>query len=196
MERADGMDMNELGQAFALVGNLLLSPMSQIGDQGVDASFWRAVPTLGDEAADEAARAMAGWCESADWSRFESLVQMVSVEYTRLFIGPPEPAAAPWETMYALGGAACGFGEPTFQMRELLREAGLELGGGNRQYEDHMGVELLLLSELCGTGGARKFAEEHPRAWIGPFSERVSAAAPDGYYRLLLAYAARLLDLV
>lgn len=76
-------------------------------------------------------------------------VRACSVEFARLFIGPPRPAAPPWETMYAGDGQSVGFGRPTAQMRELLRRAGLELRNENHQYEDHMGIELLYLSKLC-----------------------------------------------
>ena len=86
----------------------------------------------------------------------------VAVEYTHLFVGPPSPAAPPWETMNRCKEATVGFGEATFQMRALLREAGFALSNENRQYEDHLGIELLYLSELCrlhakdgeGAGGA------------------------------------------
>ena len=130
----------------------------------------------------------------------------VSVEYTRLFVGPPSPAAPPWETMNRREGATVGFGEPTFRMRKLLREAGLELSNENRQYEDHMGIELLYLSELCrrcAQGGeedgrvkesewvdqALSFIGEHPAAWIDSFREKVHAAVPGGYFDNLLALA-------
>ena len=42
-----------------------------------------------------------------------------------------------------------GFGQATFEMRALLREAGLEVKNENNQYEDHIGIELLYLSALC-----------------------------------------------
>lgn len=87
--------------------------------------------------------------ESAAQAVFNKAVEHAAVEYTHLFVGPPSPAAPPWETMNLHEGATVGFGEPTFQMRALLREAGLELSNENRQYEDHMGIELLYLSELC-----------------------------------------------
>lgn len=46
-------------------------------------------------------------------------------------------------------GVTVGFGEPTFQMREVLRSLGLEVAGPSNQYEDHLGLELLCLSEMC-----------------------------------------------
>ena len=130
--------------------------------------------------------------------------QRVSVEYTRLFVGPPSPAAPPWETMYRGKDVTVGFGQPTFEMRELLRAAGLEVRNANNQYEDHMGIELLYLSELCrreamGKGAAEvadiaAFVERHPLSWIGPFLDRVSEAVPGGYFAGLLLVAQRVLE--
>ena len=135
-------------------------------------------------------------------------VERCAVEYTRLFVGPPRPAAAPWETMHraggsaAVGGATVGFGQATFEMRALLREAGLEVKNENNQYEDHIGIELLYLSALCaraaeGEEGAveevRAFAEDRLLAWLPFLRAAAEEAAPDGYLPLLLALADALL---
>lgn len=122
----------------------------------------------------------------------------VAVEYTRLFVGPPSPAAPPWETMYRAGGTSVGFGEATFHMRQLLREHGLELSNEDRQYEDHMGIELLLLSGLCrmqDAPAAQSFIAEHPLTWIDAFASKVSESSPKGYYAALLALTRALLEL-
>ncbi len=55
--------------------------------------------------------------------------------------------------VYRQQGCAVGFGEATHQMRAALRDNGLELAQAGRQYEDHMGIELLLASELCRRAG-------------------------------------------
>ena len=80
-------------------------------------------------------------------------MQRASVEFAHLFVGPPKPAVAPWETFYRQQGCAVGFGDATHQMRTALRDNGLELAQASRQYEDHMGIELLLASELCRRAG-------------------------------------------
>ena len=106
--------------------------------------------------------------------------------------------------MYRGKDVTVGFGQPTFEMRELLRAAGLEVRNANNQYEDHMGIELLYLSELCrreamGEGAAEvadiaAFVERHPLSWIGPFLDRVSEAVPGGYFAGLLLVAQRVLE--
>lgn len=79
----------------------------------------------------------------------ENAVRAVSVEFTHLFMGPPSPACPPWETYYRETGTKNGFGRATFEMREILRGLGLRASGPGNQFEDHAGLELLVLSEMC-----------------------------------------------
>lgn len=201
-----------MADACAFVGNSLLRPLSQTADAGLDPAFWAVFPDFGSADVAAAADELARWAErdGADGRSRDERVRDVSVEYTRLFIGPPKPLAPPWETMNRADGVTVGFGEPTFEMRRLLGEAGLELSNENRQYEDHLGIELLYLSELCrraaeavdaGEGAAaaerlaaaRAFAVSHPLAWVDALSAQVRAAEPDGYYVRLLALTRALL---
>lgn len=192
---------SELAQAYAFVGNSLLAPMSATGAAGLEPAFWRAFPAFGSAEVEEAAERLACFAERlrADAEAAGSdAVQACSVEYAHLFIGPPRPAAPPWETMYVGEGSSVGFGRPTAQMRELLSQAGLELRNENRQYEDHLGIELLYLSELCRKASdaeddalaeraaVRAFVEEHPGAWVDAFGERVAATRPAGYFSHLV----------
>lgn len=137
---------------------------------------------------------LVAFAQAADDGDAAEAVQNVSVEYTHLFIGPPHPAAPPWETMNPEGREnTVGFGQATIDMRHLLNEAGLQLGGSSNQYEDHMGVELLYLSTLCANAAQsqdpeaaaeaqRAFIKAHPLAWIGRWRERIEADSPHGYY--------------
>ena len=109
-----------------------------------------------EEAAAASREAQTGVCvlDARDGaSNLDDRVQRASVEFAHLFVGPPKPAVAPWETFYCQQGCAVGFGEATHQMRTALRDNGLELAQAGRQYEDHMGIELLLASELCRRAG-------------------------------------------
>lgn len=188
-----------LADAYAFLGNSLLRPMSQTAAVGLSADFWKAFPDFGSEAVADAVSELAAWAESGSDVAESDRVRDVSVEYTQLFVGPPKPAAPPWETMNRAEGVTVGFGEPTFQMRQLLSDVGLELSNENHQYEDHMGIELLYLSELCrrageGEGRVAEFIAEHPLAWIDFFSARVREAVPDGYFARLLALTKALLQ--
>ena len=179
-----------LSEAYAFIGNSLLKPMTMTSTVGLDPAFWEAFPSFDDEAVAEAVAA----CEP----------QRAAVEYTKLFVGPPSPAAAPWETMYRGENVTVGFGQATFEMRELLREAGLEVRNVNNQYEDHLGIELLYLSSLCARADAdaadapalesvADFIEKHPLSWVDAFRASIAEAAPDGYFVSLAGLARALL---
>lgn len=199
-------------EALAFIGNSLLAPMNQTGTAGLLPEFWQDFPSFDDVRVAEALNA----CEryAADAKAFVDeggdAVQRASVEYTKLFVGPPRPAAAPWETMYRPGsdGATVGFGQATFEMRALLREAGLEVSNENNQYADHIGIELLFASTLCarmaeadGDEAAQAeiasqldaFLDGHPRAWIGKLLDAVRAEEPAGYIANMLALAQALI---
>ncbi|MFR7738256.1 MAG: molecular chaperone TorD family protein, partial [Eggerthella lenta] len=168
-----------LSEAYAFIGNSLLKPMTMTSTVGLDPAFWEAFPSFDDEAVAEAVAACARYAEGAVQraEAGEDEPQRAAVEYTKLFVGPPSPAAAPWETMYRGKNVTVGFGQATFEMRELLREAGLEVRNVNNQYEDHLGIELLYLSSLCARADAdaadapvpesvADFIEKHPLSWV------------------------------
>lgn len=139
---------DELARALAFVGNSFLAPMSQTSDARSTA-FWAAFPDFGSEEAACALDGLFAWAAEGENVPRAERVRAVSVEYARLFIGPPEPAVAPWESFYVQEGVTNGFGEPTFRMRERLRQAALEVSNENNQYADHIGIELLYCSELA-----------------------------------------------
>lgn len=195
---------NDYSQAFAFLGNSLLAPMTQTGPMGLDPVFWRAFPAFGDGGVAEAASLMEGTAISlvgyAD--TLDGAMHAVSAEYTRLFIGPPKPAAAPWETFYASPGATVGYGQPAVEMNRTLSSLGLEVGGAGNQYPDHMGIELLCLAEMhararSGEAGfaerAGEFAADVPGRWADDFRRRVLEREPAGYYAALLSLVCALL---
>lgn len=193
--------ISDYAAPIAFIGNSLLSPMSQTADAGIDPEFWKGFPDFSDDRVADALSSCASYARAAQRKRLEGAnpVQDVSVEYTMLFIGPPKPAAPPWETAYQSHGDYVGFGKPTFQMRDLMREAGVRIGDVRNQYEDHMGIELLLLSEYCSSEGVdfakiAHYVEEHPLSWIAGFAQRVQDTCPNGYYAMLLRLAEAVLE--
>ncbi len=108
------------------------------------------------------------------------------------------------------------FGAPTFAMRKILREAGLELNNENNQYEDHIGIELLYLAAMCAhlckegksstneeSSSAVKnpnaeeladYIQAHPLAWIEALRDKIDAVYPDGYYSGLAELTQGLLE--
>lgn len=140
-------EVRDGARASAYLGNALLVTARQADASLLSTAFWDNFPMFEDADIRQACAAVAEylrWQEDAG----ADVVTDASVEYTHLFIGPPRPAACPWETMYRGQGGEVGFGKPTAEMRALLRAAGLAVHNENRQYEDHMGIELLYLSVL------------------------------------------------
>lgn len=197
---------------FAFIGNSLLTPMSRTERIGLEPEFWRAFPDFDD---DHVAEAVGSCNEFADGasvaaSMGRDMVEEVSVEFTKLFIGPPAPAAPPWETMNREEGVSVGFGQPTFDMQAILRDMGLEVSNENNQYADHIGLELLTLSEMCRRAAAgsgegsdvddatigdiRTFVADHPLGWISTLHDNVRDEYDNGYYVGLLALAKALME--
>lgn len=208
----DAATWTNYAEALAFVGNSLLAPMNQTGTVGLEPEFWKSFPSFDDIHVAMALEQLGAYAAAAQKLASEggNPVQQASVEYTKLFVGPPRPAAAPWETMYRPGseGATVGFGQATFEMRHLLREAGLEVSNENNQYADHIGIELLYASVLCtriaeAEGGSAdqselegqlaSFAETHPLTWIGKLQSAVAETEPAGYIALLLELGRALL---
>lgn len=204
------IDFTELAQAYAFIGNSLLTPMTRTSAVGLDPAFWQAFPTFDDAGIEQAVDGCEAFAQRAQgrMAADTNMARECAIEHTRLFVGPPRPAAAPWETMYNLPEGAdepVGFGAATFAMRRLLAEAGLELSNENNQYEDHLGIELLYLSVLCERAvdtaddasrwrdAQAPFIEEHPLSWVGELHERIAAEEPNGYFSPLTALARALL---
>ncbi len=194
-----GISAKNLSEVYGFIGNSLLKPMTQTPALGLNVDFWEMFPDFEDELVMQCIAQCKEYAAKAMESGEGDVVERVAVEYTRLFIGPPSPAAPPWETLYQNEEVTVGFGEATFEMRRLLREIGLELSNANRQYEDHMGIELLYLSALCrrcaeeeapcDEEAIKGFIEKHPLRWIDVFHARVEETYPDGYFARLLALA-------
>lgn len=191
----------ELSEALAFLGNSFLRPMRQASDVGLDPSFWASFPDYEDKGVSEALDALFIWASQGKDQERAERIQEVSVEYARLFIGPPEPAVAPWESFYVQEGVSTGFGEPTFRMQERLRSIGLVVSNENNQYADHIGIELLYCS-ACLKQAAEDSQEQ--KLVLGdfikddllPWASRFSAAlnkGSTGYYALLSGLAVNML---
>lgn len=205
----DDIAYEVLADAFAFIGNSFLMPPTQTSDVGLEPEFWESFPDFGSAEVAKALDGLTVWAQHGSKggaSRTERATD-VAVEFTRLFMGPPQPLAPPWETMNRGEGVTVGFGEATFEMRRLLREAGFQLAQEGRQYEDHFGIELLYLSELCrraaisGDGAQEAeaiaaFVAAHPLGWVDAFAARMEKTYPEGYYARLATLARALLDTI
>lgn len=128
-------------------------------------------------------------------------LQELLVDYTRLFLGPPSPLAAPYGSVW-LSGENAVMQESTVALQGLYGEAGFELDEELAEMPDHVAVELEFLYLLTfKQNEARRSGEEvaiaawnqlhdlflrgHLGAWIAPFTQAVKANAGTAFYREL-----------
>lgn len=210
--------MSEMQATFALLGNVFLTSANLLPTHEIaHRSFWEALPSevcmlqgAVQEASDQltcAHQELLNVVSSYEqqYQTEEEILMRWGVEYTHLFIGPPSPAVAPWETMHTPGNTSVGFGEATVDMKHRLSRKGLTLASGKHQYEDHIGIELLYASELLGEISqtadeqnaftqqveARKAWVEFCDArlwWMSDFSVQLKQSFPEGFYAALARY--------
>ena len=128
-------------------------------------------------------------------------LQELLVDYTRLFLGPPSPLAAPYGSMW-LSGENAVMQESTIALEGLYSEAGFEIDEELGDMPDHVAVELEFLYLLTfKQNEARRAGEEvaiagwdqlHDLflsgplgAWIAPFAKAVKENAGTAFYREL-----------
>lgn len=121
-------------------------------------------------------------------------------EYTRLFVGPMEMDAPPWESIY-LGEEGMLFQESTLKVRECYRRFGLLPEEYPRVADDSLALELGFMAELARRSaavfesgdtdtleltlrGARDFLTEHLLLWVPKLAERLDKAGGRFYPRL------------
>jgi len=126
------------------------------------------------------------------------------VEYARLFVGPAALPCPPYGSVYRErpGKDQLGLvmGESTVAVKNLYREAGLEMSTGT-QLPDHISVELEFMHYLCREEAARReskttaagefmdfqgrMLKEHLGLWVPEFTALVGQSTEHDFYRAL-----------
>ncbi len=136
-------------------------------------------------------------------------LQTLLVDYTQLFLGPPQPLANPHGSFW-LSGQTMLWQEATLAVLRLYEEAGFDLDDEFQEVPDHVAVELEFLylltlrqNEARGAGLTdvlhdweqleRVFLAKHLGAWIGPFTAAVKTSAQTAFYRNLAELSERFL---
>jgi len=134
-------------------------------------------------------------------------LQTLLVDYSRLFLGPVEARAKPYESSW-LATAAGREDNPPPAVLERYAESGMEIDAEFMELPDHIAVELEFLyllnfnahrASLSGDGEAgasiasqkQRFLDEHLGAWVAPFAVAVAANAQTAFYQELAALTER-----
>lgn len=120
-------------------------------------------------------------------------------DYTRMFVGPGQLAAPPWESAYS-NEERLLFQEQTLAVRRVFRAYGFVLATAPANPEDHIGLELDFMYQTCRLAmeqiEARQparleqicrdqlsFLNEHLLTWAPDFAADVVNSAQTGFYR-------------
>ncbi|QCJ40919.1 hypothetical protein FAY30_02790 [Bacillus sp. S3] len=123
-------------------------------------------------------------------------------DYTRMFIGPFEAPAQPWESVYVRKDKLL-FQKTTMDVRKVYEKYGFQTSDFNVEPDDHVGLELdfvYRLNEFCIRASDEKkpdvcreinhllkeqqrFIDEHLLAFIPHFAGKVIAHAETGFFK-------------
>lgn len=123
------------------------------------------------------------------------------VEYTRTFLGPIDPVARPYGSVW-LGRSAPLMQDSTMALLNLYEEGGFEIAEDFRELPDHIAAELEFLyllifrenqarragdAKALGAAAAtrRRLLDEHLDAWVGDFARAVKDGTRSAFYREL-----------
>ena len=138
---------------------------------------------------------LAAFCAGWDPARLGAL----EWDFNRLFVGPGEMLAPPWESVYR-SKTKLTFQEPTLQVRAVYERFGVQAPAVHREPDDHLGLELAFvatLSDLAAAAAARDdtaqlatccqtqkdFLQDHLLAWAPACLALVEKHADTDYYR-------------
>ena len=139
--------------------------------------------------------ALGTYCAQWDPSRLKEL----EWDFNRLFIGPGEMLAPPWESVH-LSKTKLTFQDSTLKVRQLYREFGWQAPSIHREPDDHLALELAFLaqvSELAASGdertgltdivrcleAQRTILKDHLLRWAPACLALVDTHAETDYYR-------------
>lgn len=137
-------------------------------------------------------------------------LQVLLIDYTRLFLAPEGPLAQPYGSVW-LTGTQPLMQETTMAVVALYEQGGFELADDFRDLPDHIAAELEFLYALIfreahalreGDGGSaavaralrRRLLEGHLGRSTPPFAAAMRAGAQTAFYRELATLTARFVE--
>jgi putative dimethyl sulfoxide reductase chaperone len=184
---------------YGFLANSLLEPMQEPYTAAFTTKFWRSFPIEGANAQLKSGLEKLIDCTSKlEVLSEEGAKEQVMMEYTCLFLGPGLPSAPLWESFYRTPEKIY-FGRTTFEMKEILSSHGLESKRKNQQPEDHIGLQLLLISILSNQlisferdqqvstiKEQISFMNEHLLSWIHELCRDAKENGTIGFYGSLI----------
>ena len=211
--RTNSIDEQEMWQARATMWELLAFSLRYPGAELAEAVVsgeWAeaACEVAGSLGLSLSERFAEGFAEYADASP-GALLRSLRAEATRLFVGAPDAACSPYEGVWRAaddGVQALLFVNPrSMEVERFVRSCGLGRPEGTNEPLDHAATECELLQHLAmleagiaaPTGGVDpealpggspaaaydEFLEEHARAWMPRFADRLAAESREPFYR-------------
>lgn len=104
-------------------------------------------------------------------------------EYRRLFVGPNVKPAPPWGSVYTDRECVI-FGESTLNLRQWMREKGIERQQDENAPEDHIGLMLLLMAWIARNQpqDLEEYLKSHFLMWSSHFLVQLAEASDHPFY--------------
>mgnify|MGYP000907456492 CR=1 FL=1 len=123
-----------------------------------------------------------------------SMLQDLTIDHAKLFIGPFDLLAPPYGSIY-LDGQRRIMGDSTMEVLQFYRQAGLNLSNKFKQPPDHIVTELefmyYLTAQYVTTGNDQwlmkkeEFLNNYLSKWIMNFTDRIQESAKTTFYKNL-----------
>jgi len=131
--------------------------------------------------------------------RLDEYSEELALEFARLFIGPKNPPATPYSSVY-LSESKTVMTDVTIDVRKMYLEAGMAVKNLYSLPDDHIAIELEFLQylteriiELFEKGQREEasnlneirdeFLKEHFSKWAPEFADSIIASTNDDFYR-------------
>ena len=184
---------------YQFLAYCLLEPSREENCEPLQPKFWLDFPLApANEIMENALQKLIECTELFSKNDVSETLLKVQLEYMTLFVGPADPKAPPWESLYRCSEGTL-FGAPTILVREAMKEFGFEIAAKYQQPEDHLGLELMLLavaSEQAAELEDEAYYEQlqrqadfilaHPLSWVHDLEERTMVPGTSGFYTYIL----------
>ncbi|MGE0804140.1 MAG: molecular chaperone [Burkholderiaceae bacterium] len=162
--------------------------------------FGEALPEMA-----EAAARLKAWADSHRAGLDDAAFEVLSDDYTRLFVGPGRLGAAPWESVYVNKDRAV-FQLETAAVSRWYERFGVAIASDYNEPADHVGLEFSFMAHLANLtvqasmdedgeevgrliAAQRGFVGQHLARWVPAWADEVERNAKTGCYVALAALA-------